>query len=196
MLPFRRCAARKFGPENPYIRTAPVLAAMLACIFFVLAGCAFIPHLGIQNDEALFGSALYESSGLAYWRWAFGHRLPVMMMSYLGALKTWLYAPIFQIWHPAAASIRVPMLVAAAATVWLLFALLRRISPVRAARGRRFAAGHRRYVPAHLLLRLGAGCAAASSAHGRGTAPGCLRPGPAPASPGGRLLPVRPGALG
>ena len=125
--------ARKFGPENPYIRTAPVVAAMLACIFFVLAGCAFIPHLGIQNDEALFGSALYESSGLAYWRWAFGHRLPVMMMSYLGALKTWLYAPIFQIWHPAAASIRVPMLVAAAATVWLLFMLLRRISPVRAA---------------------------------------------------------------
>ena len=59
-----------------------------------------------------------------------------------------------------------------------------------------FAAGHRRYVPAHFLLRLGAGCATASSTHGRGIAPGCLRPGPAPPSPGGRLLPFRLGALG
>jgi hypothetical protein len=35
------------------------LCAGAACLFFFFAGRAFIPHLGVQNDEALFASVLY-----------------------------------------------------------------------------------------------------------------------------------------
>jgi hypothetical protein len=121
------------GPENPYNRTAPTAAAILGCIFFFLAGCAFTPLLGIQNDEALAGGGVYAGTGLAYWRWAFGYHVPVMLMSYLGALKTWISAAVFLFWPPTAASIRIPMLAAGAATVWLFFVLVRRVSSMRAA---------------------------------------------------------------
>ena len=36
------------------------LCAGAACLFFFFAGRAFIPHLGVQNDEALFASVLYQ----------------------------------------------------------------------------------------------------------------------------------------
>jgi 4-amino-4-deoxy-L-arabinose transferase-like glycosyltransferase len=97
------------------------------------AGAAFVPWLGLENDEALFGTGLYQTAGLTYGRWVFGHRVPVMLMSYLGALKTWLYALVFHFWTPCSYSIRMPMVIAGAANVWLLFALLRRLSSVRAA---------------------------------------------------------------
>lgn len=106
---------------------------MLACSFFFLLGCAFIPHLGIQNDEALFASGLYDPLGLAYDRQVFGYKIPVMVMTYLGALKAWIYAGIFRVWEPGAASVRTPMLLAGALTVWLFFLFLRRTASTRAA---------------------------------------------------------------
>jgi 4-amino-4-deoxy-L-arabinose transferase-like glycosyltransferase len=63
----------------------------------------------------------------------FGARFPAMLMSYLGTLKAWVYAPIFKLWAPTLFSIRVPVLVMGAATVWLFFVLLRAIAGGRAA---------------------------------------------------------------
>jgi 4-amino-4-deoxy-L-arabinose transferase-like glycosyltransferase len=94
---------------------------------------AFAPWLGLQNDEALFATGLYQPAGLENWRWVFGHKVPLMVMTYLGALKSWLYAPIFHFWTPSAYAVRLPMAVAGAGTVWLFFALMRRVSPARAA---------------------------------------------------------------
>src|SRR5258707_13199324 len=56
-----------------------------------------------------------------------------MLMSYLGALKSWVYAPIFRFWRPSIASVRVPVILAGAATIWLFWSLLRRIAGYRAA---------------------------------------------------------------
>jgi 4-amino-4-deoxy-L-arabinose transferase-like glycosyltransferase len=92
-----------------------------------------VPQLGIQNDEALFGAALYEPSGLEYHRWFFGYKIPVMLMTYLGALKAWVYAGVFRIWEPGPASIRIPALAIGTLAVWLFYLLLRRISSARAA---------------------------------------------------------------
>jgi len=117
----------------PRLSISAAAGAVLACIFFFFLGRAFVPHLGIQNDEALFGAAIYQQSGLASWRWVFGHRVPLMLMSYLGGLKCWIFWLVFQFWTPGAASVRVPVLVAGAATVWLFFVLLKRISTARAA---------------------------------------------------------------
>ncbi len=42
------------------------LCAWAACLFFFSAGRAFLPHLGIQNDEALFASVLYQPRAAAF----------------------------------------------------------------------------------------------------------------------------------
>lgn len=125
--------ARNIRPENRKISKPINLAALAACTFFVLAGLAFIPLLGIQNDEALFATAIYEPLGMEDFRWVFGRKLPTMVMSYVGALKSWLYTPIFHFWPPSPASLRVPVLLAAAAALLLFFAFFRRAAGPRAA---------------------------------------------------------------
>jgi 4-amino-4-deoxy-L-arabinose transferase-like glycosyltransferase len=63
-----------------------------------------------------------------------GHtRVPLMLMSYVGALKGWLYRPVFKIFGISIWTIRVPALLAATATIWLFFLLLRRVAGDRAA---------------------------------------------------------------
>src|SRR5262245_20462921 len=102
-------------------------------VIFILAGFAFIPQAGVQNDEALFASGIYEQLGIAQGIKVLGHRIPVMLNSYLGALKSWVYAPIFRLWKPSTYSLRVPVVLAAGITIWLFCGLLRRIADFRAA---------------------------------------------------------------
>ena len=56
-----------------------------------------------------------------------------MLMSYVGTLKSWIYTPIFQLFGTDVMSMRVPVLLAGAASIWLLYLLLRRIAGDRAA---------------------------------------------------------------
>jgi len=109
------------------VRVGPACATL-----FFLLGLCFIGRAGVQTDEALFAAALFRA-----WRFfsirLFHHNIPVMELSYLGALKTWLYAPIFLIWDPTPALIRVPAILIGAATVFLFGALLERIHGRRAA---------------------------------------------------------------
>ncbi len=106
--------------------------AASAAIFFLLVGCIFIPRLGLQNDEALFGMAFFKP--YASYTVQLGHtRLPLMLMSYVGALKAWMYRPIFKTFGIGIWTIRLPALLAGAATVWSFFLLLRRTAGDRAA---------------------------------------------------------------
>lgn len=102
-------------------------------LFFVLAGLVFVPLLGIEDDESLFAAPLLNPYA---WHWAIksGHlRVPIMVMSYIGTLKTLLYSLIFHLAHPSVWSARVPMLLAGAASVWIFYLLLRRTAGPRAA---------------------------------------------------------------
>lgn len=56
-----------------------------------------------------------------------------MLMTYLGTLKTWVYWPIFLFWSPSPASIRIPMLVAGAASIWCFYMLLKLVLGSRTA---------------------------------------------------------------
>ena len=102
-------------------------------IFFLLAGLAFIPRLGIQNDEALFAHAIYEPKECLFVV-RLGHStFPLMELSYLGTLKAWIYRPIFRILGTGVFTTRVPVLLAGVASIWIFFLLLRRIAGTRAA---------------------------------------------------------------
>ncbi|HEY2012343.1 MAG TPA: glycosyltransferase family 39 protein, partial [Bryobacteraceae bacterium] len=59
--------------------------------------------------------------------------VPIMLMTYLGALKSLIYKPIFTVFGTGIFALRVPMLLAGTVSVWLFFLLLRRIAGERAA---------------------------------------------------------------
>jgi hypothetical protein len=106
---------------------------LFASIFFFLAGQPFVDGLGIQTDEALFAVPLFEPRAALY-SVTIGHsQISLMLMSYLGCVKTLLYRPIFRLFGTGAYAVREPSLLMGAASVWLFFLLLRRIAGLRAA---------------------------------------------------------------
>jgi hypothetical protein len=98
--------------------------ALAACLLFFLVGNAFIPLLGIENDEAIFANSLFDPAA-AYYKLG---PIPLMVTSYAGTLKTWIYAPLFRIFGTGVWQLREPMLIAAAASLWMFFLLLRRVA--------------------------------------------------------------------
>jgi Dolichyl-phosphate-mannose-protein mannosyltransferase len=107
--------------------------AYVACLFFLLAGLAFLNKIGVENDEALFSGAFLKPYGGAY-TVRIGHsRIPLMVMTYIGTLKAWLYRPLMSLFGTGLMTLRLPMLLAGVASVWLFFRLLNRIAGARAA---------------------------------------------------------------
>ena len=96
-------------------------------------GRAFIPHLGLQNDECLFANGIFKPYAVTYVAQIGHSRLPLMLMSYLGTLKSWMYRPIFQFFGTGTGAVREPMVLAGAAGLWLFFQFLRRAAGYRAA---------------------------------------------------------------
>ena len=65
------------------LRARGALAAIL--LLFIATAMLFVSRPGIEADEALVANpALY------YW-----HHIPLMLMSYMGALKAWFYLALF-----------------------------------------------------------------------------------------------------
>ncbi len=117
-------------PGNFYRRDA---VAFLLILTFFLAGLCLIPYPGLQNDEVLFGAAVFSPRQTPAYIGIFKKPLPIMLLNYLGALKAWLYAPIFALWAPSAWSVRLPVLSLGAVTIWLFYKLLVRLHGGRAA---------------------------------------------------------------
>lgn len=72
----------------------------------------------------MLANGIYDH-GDPWYSWKFGgSEIPVMLISYLGALKTWIYNPYFLLWKPGAISLRLPTILAGAASLCIFFALL------------------------------------------------------------------------
>ncbi len=95
-------------------------------LIFFLTGFIFLSYPGLQDDEALAASPLFRSADALYHLPLFKHEVPVMLMSYLGAFKTWLYFPVFLVCKPSYLSVRVPPLLLGSATVWMTFLFLQK----------------------------------------------------------------------
>ena len=109
------------------------ICAAAAIAFFLLSGMAFIGSLDIEADEALPAGPLYQPKSW-YYAWHLGHaRIPLMHMSYLGTLKTWIWRPIFQYWGTGVWPLRLPAVLAGAASIWLFYRFLRATVGARAA---------------------------------------------------------------
>lgn len=103
----------------------PWWPAFIASLTFMLFGLLLTGHPGIEQDEAIFGPPVYQPSAALYHIDIGGRVLPVMLMTYLGATKTWLYTAIFKLWKPSQFSIRVPLLLLYASSIWIFYYVLR-----------------------------------------------------------------------
>jgi len=85
-----------------------------------------IPYPGIYPDEVLFTDPLYLYSPRLFTIGMFHRRVPLMLLSYLGTLKTLIYVPILAVFHANVWSLRLPMVLVGALTILIFFSLAKR----------------------------------------------------------------------
>jgi 4-amino-4-deoxy-L-arabinose transferase-like glycosyltransferase len=104
-------------------------AVLLALQLFFLTGP------GIEEDEALFVGP-FAGNAPSLYEWHLGrYRIPVMTMDYIGALKSWLYWPIFRLWSPNVWSMRLPVCLLSVVTLLVFADVVRRAAGNRVALG-------------------------------------------------------------
>jgi len=105
---------------------------MAASFLFILLGAMVIPYAGVQNDESLFVVPLYEVNAKDFCFTAFHRQIPLMVMSYVGTLKSLLYVPIFKGFGTSVWTVRLPVVLIGSLTIFLFYHLAK-LSGTRAA---------------------------------------------------------------
>jgi 4-amino-4-deoxy-L-arabinose transferase-like glycosyltransferase len=117
--------------QNSIIRKLSCVPAALciAILVYMFFGLSMLDLPGIQYDEALFTNAALGNVDNTFIEWQpkiFGKKLPLMLMSYIGALKAFLYAPIFSIFGMTPVTLRLPMVFFGSITLLFTYLLVRR----------------------------------------------------------------------
>ena len=112
--------------SRPQTNAITRLIPALVCFLFIALGCVLIPYAGIQNDEALFSEPLFLHINKEFRARMFHTDIPLMVMSYIGSLKTLLYWPIFSWLGANVWTTRFPMILAGAATIFFFYRLAHR----------------------------------------------------------------------
>jgi len=106
----------------------------ISFILFIICALTFlfmavyqIARPGVQYDEILFeNAALGAKTDQFVSKRIFG--IPFMLMPYIGALKAYIYMPIFWLFGVSAASIRLPMILMSTMTLWFVYQLTKRLT--------------------------------------------------------------------
>jgi hypothetical protein len=117
-VPMRELRSPNITAVRKFVKWWPAWAAFL---IFLCQGSLVLSYPGLQNDELLFAEPIYQVAGLHWAPRIFRHAVPVMLESYLGALKTWVYWPLLAIGKPSVQSIRWPVLLLSATSLCILF---------------------------------------------------------------------------
>src|SRR5260370_6897802 len=105
-------------------RARRVSPGFWSALLFLLCGLMFLRKAGIHFDASFELASFYRCCTPAFRPVLFGHRLPVMILPYLGAFKTWLYYPLLQSLDVTPLVLRLPVLLVGTVSVWLFFAIL------------------------------------------------------------------------
>lgn len=101
----------------------------------IVIGCWDIGHPGLYYDEMLFGNAAVGGKTNEFVQWRV-HGIPVLLMDYIGALKAWIYYPIFSVFPVNAWSVRLPsLLIGILGGLALVLSLWRGFGPAAAVAG-------------------------------------------------------------
>jgi hypothetical protein len=96
---------------------------LVACGIFFTLGVLLIPLAGIQTDEALFSEPLYRHFSPPFFDRIIHLQVSPMLMSYLGVLKTLVYYPIFKLAGVNLWTLRLPMVLLGALTIFIFYCL-------------------------------------------------------------------------
>ncbi len=105
-----------------------LLSTGLGLLIFLSFGLLLLPWAGLEEDEVLFVYNLWHPEISRESVSIFKLRMPLILMSYLGSLKSWLFAPVFRVFGVSEWSVRVPALLLALATIAFGGLLMRQIS--------------------------------------------------------------------
>jgi hypothetical protein len=90
------------------------------CLYLILS-CIWLNFPGLNFDEVLFEQAIFgRNQNLPEYLPSFKDR-PLFLVAYSGSLKGYLYWPIFQLFGISAYSIRLPMVILASLSIYLLY---------------------------------------------------------------------------
>lgn len=100
------------------------LVITAACVFVFLA--AYRINLpGLYFDELIFVDAAQGNPDTAWIHMRLGS-VPVFIIPYLGALKAWIYAPVFRLFGVSALTVRLPVILIGALTLLIFYWAIRR----------------------------------------------------------------------
>lgn len=86
---------------------------IVLCGVFLFFSCSHLREPGLEYDEVLFANAALGNLDNSFLRYVFHvgkWTVPIMLMPYIGALKAWLYTPIFKLAPVSAVTVRLPMI--------------------------------------------------------------------------------------
>src|SRR5438309_433607 len=107
----------------PAHRLADGLAIASACLFIFLAAYR-IQLPGLYYDEVAFINAAQGAPDNTFIYMRLGP-MPFLIMPYLGALKAWIYAPVFHFCGVSPLTIRLPAILLAAVTLLIFYRAIR-----------------------------------------------------------------------
>ncbi len=90
-------------------------------ILFVFLGIILIPYNGLETDEVLFAQPLHGLINPNFAIRVHHHFVPLMIMSYIGTLKSLIYWPLSWIFSSSVYFVRLPMVLVGAATVIVFY---------------------------------------------------------------------------
>jgi len=126
MLPIVSGEARTLGETRTRLATwMPRLILLAAGAYFVVMAGRWIASPGLEYDELLFVNAATgePTNGMFVRRRILG--VPVLINGYTGALKAYLYYPIFQIFGVSPQTVRWPVILASLVTLMLTYRVAR-----------------------------------------------------------------------
>src|SRR6266480_4457933 len=104
-------------------RLADGMAIASACLFTFLAAYR-IQLPGLYYDEVNFVNASQGAPDNTFIYMKLGS-VPLLIMPYLGALKAWIYAPVFHLFGVSPLTVRLPAILLAAVTLLIFYYAIR-----------------------------------------------------------------------
>ncbi|HEX2521949.1 MAG TPA: glycosyltransferase family 39 protein, partial [Terriglobia bacterium] len=98
----------------------------LAIGFFLVCSLIRLDLPGLHYDEVFFANAALPGDDGTFIEWSLsvaGRRVPLMLMHYVGAVKAYLYAPIFALFGASPTTVRLPAVFLGSSSVLLLYLL-------------------------------------------------------------------------
>src|SRR2546427_3516213 len=99
--------------------------AITAAFIFIFLAAYRIELPGLYYDELAFVNAAQGAPDNSFIYMRLGP-VPLLVFPFIGALKAWIYTPIFRLFGVSALTIRLPVILIAAVTLLIFYRAMRR----------------------------------------------------------------------